>query len=335
MNRLASPAFIVPRIRRTNYHDAEETSYLSGLLRFVLGRSLIGQCRVPLGQSEDYLYTISPCASLIQVEAKIADYKKLGFGHVLASEHFFCIEKCPINEASRSPWGGCPPLEPSGHIAEPRKVSGKSDKSADSGYASGREADRSANPESRNIEKLAIDYEELTARCFYTLGILKWQHVTGGRVHSSDYIIAVSLYDSSIWAIYDAWDNHEETQATDEELDEAVYEPEPSFRPALSENWGRLPGLGSSRQVMIRIAENAQTYCFEKYERIEWRICKGDWSSADVPLFLPARQGSDGKVKPLFESILNAEVRVQRPCLKLNSRAHSCLRTNSLVSQQG
>lgn len=112
MNRLASPQFIIPKIRQTNYHCPNQTTDLSDLFGFLLGASLIGKCRVPLGQSQEILYTMSPFCSFTQVEAKISFYTKLGLE--LAPEAFFCIQKCSIDEASSLPWGSCPPLEDSG-----------------------------------------------------------------------------------------------------------------------------------------------------------------------------------------------------------------------------
>lgn len=117
MDRLANPQFIIPSIRRTNYHCFEETTELSDLFGLLLGGSLIGQCRVPLGQFQDFLFMMSSFAALTQIQAKISNYTNLRLE--TAPESFFCTQKCPINEASRSPWGGCPPLEPSGYVAEP------------------------------------------------------------------------------------------------------------------------------------------------------------------------------------------------------------------------
>lgn len=306
MNRLASPQFIIPKIRQTNYHCPNQTTDLSDLLGSLLGASLIGKCRVPLGQSQEILYTMSPFRSFTQVEAKISFYTKLGLE--LAPETFFCIQKCSIDEASSLPWGICPPLEDSGYVAEPHRKASisssiSSDNTTDSGYASGREAERPTSPESQSIGRLEIGYEELTANCFFTLGKINWQLVTGGPVHTSDYVVALSLYDSSIWAIYDAWDDSDFTGVTEEEQNEAEDDPQPSFRPYQSKLWGRLPGLGNSKQAMLRIAENVQTWCFESNNRIDWRSCKGEWSSDDVPLFLPARKDSGGKPKPLFEPV--------------------------------
>lgn len=197
MDQLRSPQFIVPRIRGTNFHRSEETAKLSDLFGYVLGTSSGGTSRVPLGKCQDIIYSISPCDSLPQISIKIYHYKNLG--PEIASSSFFCIERCSVNEASRSPWGGCPPLEPSRYAGDrPRKVLGKSDNSTDSGYASGGEAERPTSPESQKVEELEMDYDELTGSCFYTLGNLEWQLGTGGCAKTSDYIVAVSLYDSSI-----------------------------------------------------------------------------------------------------------------------------------------
>lgn len=145
---------------------------------------------------------MSPFSSFTQGEAKISFYTKLGLG--LAPEAFSCIQKCSIDKASSLP-GGCPPLEGSGYVAGPhRKASIRSSISSDntmgSGYASGREAERPISPESQTIGKLEMDHEQLTAHCFFTLGKMNWQLVTGGPVHASDYVVALSLYDSSLWA---------------------------------------------------------------------------------------------------------------------------------------
>lgn len=49
MDRLATPQFIIRRFRKSDFRCSEETTILSDLLGLVLGSSLIGQCRVPLG----------------------------------------------------------------------------------------------------------------------------------------------------------------------------------------------------------------------------------------------------------------------------------------------
>ena len=72
-----------------------------------------------------------------------------------------------------------------------------SDNSTDSGYASGGEAERANSPESQKVEELQIDYEELTGSRFYTLGNLEWQLGIGGCAKTSDYIVAVSLYNTT------------------------------------------------------------------------------------------------------------------------------------------
>lgn len=41
---------------------------------------------------------------------------------------------------------------------------------------------------------------------FFMMGRLKSQTVSNDYAQTSDYIVAVSLYDESLWAIYDAWD---------------------------------------------------------------------------------------------------------------------------------
>ena len=58
MDRLATPQFIIPRVRKSNFRCSEETTNLSDLLGLVLGSSLIGQCRVPLGNFQDFIYTM-------------------------------------------------------------------------------------------------------------------------------------------------------------------------------------------------------------------------------------------------------------------------------------
>ena len=160
-----------------------------------------------------------------------------------------------------------------------------------------------ANPESQNVEELKIDYDVITGSCFFPLGKFNWQPVAGGCADTSDFVAAVSLYDCSIWAIYNSGEDIQECWETDEESNEAQDEPQPSFRPSKSKLWGRLPGLENSTHAVARIAENVQTCCFESNKEIEWWICKGNWSSVDVPLFLPARKDSDGNAKPLFDTV--------------------------------
>lgn len=63
---------------------------------------------------------------------------------------------------------------------------------------------------------------------------------------------------------------------------------------------------------MARIAGDVHTCCFDSKKEIESRVCKGNWSPVDIPLFLPARKDSDGNVKPLFESVQDLDENLAR-----------------------
>lgn len=207
MPRLYRPQFVVPKIQQTIFRDPEAMGELSGLQRLILGGSLTGECQIPLGQYNDFQYSLAPSAYLLQVLDKARIYDKQVD---LAPNSFFCLQKRDFHEASSLEWGGSSTLEPSGYVRI-RKASSHSHASNDSGHKSGDakilEPTQTAG-ESDNQCKIVM------SQPFFTLGRLKPQTVSNDYAQTSHYIVAVSLYDESLWAICDAWD---ETWVEDDE----------------------------------------------------------------------------------------------------------------------
>lgn len=161
----------------------------------------------------------------------------------LAPNSIFGLQKRNFHEASSLEWVGSPPLEPSGYVRT-RKASSHSQAFNDSGYESG---------DAKVLEPIKIaggsdkQCEIVMLHPFFMLGRLKSQTVSNDYAQTSDYILAVSLYDESLWAIYDAWD---ETWVEDDE-ESCDYEGEQTvektaYRPFRTKPWGRFLGLGNN-----------------------------------------------------------------------------------------
>lgn len=285
MSRLYRPESVVPKIQQV-FVTLRPWVELSGIIRLG-GGSLTGECQLPLGRYNDFQYSLVPFASLFQVGDKARIYDKQVD---LAPDSFFCLQKRDFHEASLLPWGGSPTLDPTSH----------SHASNDSGYESG-----DAKILGRTQPAGGSDYgcETVMAHPFFMLGRLESRTSSDKYAKTSDYIVAVSLYDESLWAIYDAWD--EDWVEDDEDswdYDEEQNIEKTEYRPLRTKLWGRFPGLdNNSVHQMVKIADNVRTHLFSPIKCIRWGTVQGLWQPTEVPVLLPCRKGPDGSPCSLFE----------------------------------
>ena len=195
-----------------------------------------------------------------------------------------------------------------------RKLSLHSVRSEDSGYASGEN-----NPVSGNLAAITEDWSDKQAEFGFLNRpkrdsasdlVLSFPFFTFGRLFpkptssdsyptDTDFIVAVSLADCSLWAIYDAWD---EDWIEPEDGGEADWMGEERFetplKPLRSNNWGKLPGI-DGRVRMARLAESVYTHNFAASERIYWTIDGEQWGPNEIPALFPAVKALTGLVTPL------------------------------------
>lgn len=108
----------------------------------------------------------------------------------------------------------------------------------------------------------------------------------------------MSLYDVSVWIIYDAWDYGDDTYSIDSDRvsEDEEEELHSSFKPDMNPFWASLPGL-SGRTLMARIAENVYSWLSEDKLGNAELCLKQAWVADDVvPVFLRARVSRGGKV---------------------------------------
>lgn len=118
------------------------------------------------------------------------------------------------------------------------------------------------------------------------------------------YVVAVSLYDLSLWLIYNAWNRYPDV--TQDDLDDIAdpndddasmdqkaeeLECQKWFRPDQDPAWAHFPGL-AGRTLMAKLANNVQTWPFSEAAE----VCMIPvWKAEDVvPAFVCARLTSDG-----------------------------------------
>lgn len=69
------------------------------------------------------------------------------------------------------------------------------------------------------------------------------------------------------------------------------------FRPDYDPHWAQIPSLAAGRTLMIKLADNVQTWHFDDPAGAELRM-EAVWRACDdddvVPAFVPARLTSDG-----------------------------------------
>ncbi|KAI9786751.1 MAG: hypothetical protein M1816_007822 [Peltula sp. TS41687] len=120
---------------------------------------------------------------------------------------------------------------------------------------------------------------------------------------TTDYVLAVSLYDLSVWMIYDAWDYGDDTHCVDSSDDDDEEEEEEeeeqgevrhsSFRPDVNPFWARVSGVKGS-MLMAKIAEDVRSWPFEA--AAELRLSQTWIANVVVPVFLRARVSREGRV---------------------------------------
>lgn len=149
---------------------------------------------------------------------------------------------------------------------------------------------------------------------FFTLGRL-YSKPTSSENHPTmtDFIVAVSLADFSLWAIFDAWD---EDWIAAEEGDEVdwigIERHETPLKPLWSNNWGNLPGL-DGRVRMAKLANNVYAHIFAPTEQINWTNTEEQWGLNEIPVLFPAEKALTGPVGSLNQISLSNDMTKQTP----------------------
>lgn len=128
----------------------------------------------------------------------------------------------------------------------------------------------------------------------------------------TDFIVAVSLADCSLWAIYGAWD---EDWIEPEEGDDVDGMGEERFETPLkslwSNTWGKLPGL-YGRFRMAKLAESVYTHVFAASERINWIFDGDQWGPNEIPVLFPAEKALTGPMTFLATASQSKEPATQK-----------------------
>lgn len=138
---------------------------------------------------------------------------------------------------------------------------------------------------------------------FFTLGRLYSKPASSENLPTvTDFIVAISLADYSLWAIYDAWD---EDWIEAEEGDEADWigeeRHETPLKPFWSSDWAKLPGL-AGRVRMARLANNVYSHVFASSEQINWMNTGNQWGPDEIPVLFPAERALTGPVTSLTDT---------------------------------
>ena len=178
-----------------------------------------------------------------------------------------------------------------------RALSLRSVGSEDSGYWSG-----NAHSISKNLAAISEDgIDEHTefglfngAKCestsdlvnsfpFFTLTRLYMKPASSENLPTiTDFIVAVSLADFSLWAIFDAWGEDCIEAKEGDEADWIGEEgPEMPLKPLWSSTWATLPGL-DGRVRMTELPNSIYAHVFASTEQIDWANT-GEWSRGRPP----------------------------------------------------
>lgn len=116
-------------------------------------------------------------------------------------------------------------------------------------------------------------FEIVRSHPFFMMGRLIFQTASDEFAKTSDYIVAVSLYNESMWAIYNVWDKDWVEDDEDScDYDKAQNIEKTAYRPFRTKPWGRFPGLdNNSVQQMVKITDNVCTHPFSPIECIRLR----------------------------------------------------------------
>lgn len=196
------------------------------------------------------------------------------------------MQKRGIDQVSHLPWGYSSASPLPGYVTNvARSLSLGSIRSEDSGYASG-----DVSPVSESLATISEDDTQEQSRLGY---------FAEGRPTVTDHIVAVSLCDLSLWAIFDAWhENWKEAEEGDDVDWVGLERYETPLKLLRSSTWGKLPGL-DGRVQMAKLANNVYTHIFAPNEQITWTIAREGWSSNEIPVLFPALKALDGPVTSL------------------------------------
>lgn len=114
----------------------------------------------------------------------------------LAPNSVFCLQKRDVYLASHLKWGGSLSLEPSGYVqTRTRKAFSHSHGSNDSGYESGDTTDTKILESTQIVGGFDNKFKTDMSYPFFIMGRLIFQIASDKFAKTSDYIVAVSLYD--------------------------------------------------------------------------------------------------------------------------------------------
>ncbi|MCJ1349572.1 hypothetical protein MMC31_007813, partial [Peltigera leucophlebia] len=273
-------------------------------------------------QSQPYATNISRSLSLRSVHSEDSGYTS-GNAHTVSEGLLTISEDRAEDQAGFSLHGGRNAVFEN----RDRTISLRSVSSEDSGYASGEKyrvseklaaisehwGDKQAKFDLLNGPKRDSASDFVMSLPFFTFGRL-YSKPTSSESYPTitDFIVAVSLADCSLWAIYDAWD---EDWIEAEEGDEVDWIGEERFetplKPLRSNTWGKLPGLyGSFR--MAKLAESVYTHVFAASERINWTIDEEQWGPNEIPVLFPAEKALIGPVTSLTTASQSKEPATQK-----------------------
>ena len=202
-----------------------------------------------------------------------------------------------------------------------RTLSLRSVSSEDSGYAFGEKL--AAIPEDWRDKQAEFDLLNGPERDSTSAFVMSFPFFTFGRLYSkptssesyptiTDFIVAVSLADCSLWAIYDAWDEDWIEAEEGDEVDWIGVERfETPLKPLRSNTWGKLPGL-DGRFRMAKLAESVYTHVFAASERINWTIDGEQWGPNEIPVLFPAEKALTGPVTSLTNASQSKEPATQK-----------------------
>ena len=264
-----------------------------------------------------YATSVARTLSLRSVNSEDSGYASENAHHV--SKDLLTISKDKIEE--QVGYGGKRSVK-----NRDRTLSLRSNRFEDSGYASG-----DAHPVSKNLAAISEDklaeqakFSLLNGRKSESINdlVMSFPFFTLGRIYSkptssegrptiTDFIVAVSLCDGSLWAIFDAWDEDWIEAEEGDEVDwVGVERHETPLKPLRSITWGRLPGL-DGRVQMVKLANSVYTHVFAPTEQIDWTTARKQWGANEIPVLFPAVKALNGPVTSLTHTSHSKEIAKQ------------------------
>lgn len=149
---------------------------------------------------------------------------------------------------------------------------------------------------------------------FFTLGRLYSKPTSSeNRSTMTDFIVAVSLADFSLWAIFDAWDEDWIEAEEGDEVDWIGIERHKTpLKPLWLGTWGSLPGL-DGKVRMAKLANNVYTHVFAPTEQINWTNTEEQWGLNEIPVLFPAEKALTGPVRSLNHTSETKNITKQTP----------------------